>query len=212
MENTYMKIQTPGSSVPIKIMPGHFATNHAHVNYYMDLTTTKTRISDARELAKNLAEMYMFNTIVDTIVCMEGTEVIGAFLAEELTKAGFLSMNAHKSIYIITPEFNSNSQIIFRENNLPMITGKNVALLTASVTTGLTLNKGIEAIQYYGGSLQGISAIFSAVDSVNGVPVFALFKKNDVPEYQFYDYRNCPFCKAGKKLDGLINPFGYSKL
>lgn len=212
MENEYIKIQAPGSSVPVKIMPGHFATNHAHVNYYMDLTTAKTRISDASELARNLAEMYMFDTIVDTLVCMEGTEVIGAFLAQELAKAGFLSLNAHKSIYIVTPEYNSNSQIIFRDNNLPMIRDKNVTLLTASVTTGLTLNKGIEAIQYYGGILQGISAIFSAVDSVNGVPVHSVFRERDVPEYQYYDYRNCPFCKAGKKLDGLINPFGYSKL
>lgn len=212
MENQYMKIQVPESNVPIKIMPGHFATNHAHVNYYMDLTTAKTRVGDASELARNLAEMYMFDTIVDTLVCMEGTEVIGAFLAQELSKAGFLSMNAHKSIYIVTPEYNSNSQIIFRDNNLPMVREKNVALLTASVTTGLTLNKGIEAIQYYGGILQGISAIFSAVESVNGVPVYSVFKKHDVPEYQYYDYRNCPFCKAGKKLDGLINPFGYSKL
>lgn len=210
MDNRYMKIQTPGCSLPIKIMPGHFATNHAHVNYYMDLTTMKTRLSEAQEIARNLAELYMFDTIVDTIVCMEGTEVIGAFLAEELTKAGFLSMNAHKTIYIITPEYNSNSQIIFRDNNLPMIRDKNVTLLTASVTTGLTLNKGIESIQYYGGILQGISAIFSALDEVDGVPVHAVFGKKDIPEYQYYDYRDCPFCKKGIKLDALVNPFGYS--
>lgn len=193
-------------------MPGHFATNHAHVNYYMDLTTMKSRLSEAQEVAKNLVEMYMYDTVVDTIVCMEGTEVVGAFLAEELTKAGFLSMNAHKTIYIITPEYNSNSQIIFRDNNLPMIKGKNVTLLTASVTTGLTLNKGIESIQYYGGILQGIFSIFSAMDSVNGVPVRSVFGKKDVPEYQYYDYRDCPFCKKGLKIDALINPYGYSKM
>lgn len=121
-------------------------------------------------------------------------------------------MNAHKTIYIITPEYNSNSQIIFRDNNLPMIKGKNVTLLTASVTTGLTLNKGIESIQYYEGILQGIFSIFSAMDSVNGVPVRSVFGKKDVPEYQYYDYRDCPFCKKGLKIEALINPYGYSKM
>ncbi|MEF9938916.1 MAG: orotate phosphoribosyltransferase [Clostridium sp.] len=212
MNNNYMKIQAPGSNLSIKIMPGHFATNHAHVNYYIDLTMTKTRISEAHEAAKNLAEMYMFDTVVDTIICMEGTEMVGAFLGEELTKAGFLSRNAHNTIYVVPPEYNSNSQMIFPENYLPMIEGKNAILLTASVTTGLAINKAIEALRYYNGNLQGISAIFSAVDEVDGVPVFAIFKKTDIPEYQYNDYKNCPFCKKGIKLDGLINPFGYTRL
>lgn len=212
MDNKYMKIQTPGCSLPIKIMPGHFATNHAHINFYMDLTTMKSRLSEAQEIARSLAEMYLFGTVVDTILCLEGTEVVGAFLAEELTRAGFLSMNAHKTIYIIKPEYNSNSQIVFRDNTLPMIRDKNVTILTASVSTGLTLNKSVESIQYYGGILQGISAIFSAVDELNGIPVFSVFGKKDIPEYQFYDYRDCPFCKKGMKLDALVNPFGYSRL
>ena len=212
MDNRYVKIQTAGSNVPIRIMPGHFATNHAHVNYYVDLTAMKSRISEAQEIARSMVEMYMFDTVVDTIVCLEGMEVIGAYLAQELTKSGFLSSNAHKTIYVITPEYNTNSQIIFRDNNLPMIRGKNVMILAASVTTGLTLNKGIESVQYYQGILQGISAIFSAVESVNEIPVKSVFSTKDIPEYQFYDYRSCPFCKAGKKLDGLINPFGYSAI
>lgn len=212
MENKHVKIQASGCNLPMKIIPGHFATNHSHVNYFLDLTTMKSRLNEAQEIARNMAELYMFDTVVDTIVCLEGTEVIGAFLAEELTKAGFLSMNAHKTIYIITPEYNSSSQIIYRENNLPMIRGKNVVLLTASVTTGLAINKGIESIQYYEGNLQGISAVFSAVDSMGGIPVKAIFGKKDIPDYQYYDYRKCPFCKAGTKLDGLINAFGCSAM
>ena len=102
---------------------------------------------------------------------MEGTEVIGTLLAEELTKGGFLSLNAHKTIYIIKPEFNSNSQIMFKDNFRPMLNGKNVILLTATVTTGLTINKGIEGIQYYGGIIQSVSAVFSALDEMNGIPI-----------------------------------------
>lgn len=121
-------------------------------------TTIKSRVSEAQEIARALVHMYLYDMVVDTIVCMEGTEVIGTLLAEELTKGGFLSLNAHKTIYIIKPEFNSNSQIMFKDNFRPMLNGKNVILLTATVTTGLTINKGIEGIQYYGGIIQSVSA------------------------------------------------------
>lgn len=212
MESRYTKIFASGCTAPLKARRGHFATNHAHINYYIDMTTLKARISEAQEVAKSLAGMFLYDTAIDTIICMEGTEVIGGFLAEELTKAGVLSMNAHKTMYVITPEFNSNSQIVFRENMLPMVQGKNVMLLMASVTTGLSLNKGIEAIQYYGGVLRGVSAIFSAQDEMNGYRITSIFGKKDLPEYIYEDYRNCPLCKAGKKLEALVNAYGFFNL
>lgn len=212
MENNYTKIFTTGTSAALKVTPGHFATNHAHINYYLDMTTLKTRTNEAQQTAKSLAGMYLYDTVVDTIVCMEGTEVIGAFMSEELTKSGFHSMNMHQTIYIVRPEFNNNSQIIFRENLIPMIRSKHVIILMATVTTGLAADKAIESIRYYGGLLQGVSAIFSAVDQTNGVPIRSVFGKKDVPDYAYYDYHDCPLCKAGKKLDALVNAFGYSKL
>lgn len=211
-ENRYTKIQTIGTDVPLKIRSGHFATNHAHINYYIDVTTMKARTSEAREVARALVGMYLHDMVVDTIVCMEGTEVIGAFLADELAKGGFLNVNAHKTIYVVSPEFNNNSQIIFRDNLIPMIQGKHVMILMATVTSGLTANKAMECIQYYGGILTGISAAFSALSEVNGMPIQAVFGKKDLPEYAYYDYRSCPMCKAGKRLDALVNTFGYSAL
>ena len=38
MDVKYTKIQTAGCNAPLKITPGHFATNHAHINYYLDMT------------------------------------------------------------------------------------------------------------------------------------------------------------------------------
>ena len=212
MENRYTKIQTMGCDTPLKVTPGHYATNHAHTNYYLDMTTLKARTNEAQGIAKALVGLYLYDTVIDTIICMEGTEVIGAFLSEELTKSGFLSMNSHKTSYVVRPEFNSNSQIIFRDNLVPMIRDKHVIALMASVTTGLAVNKVLESIQYYGGILQGVSSVFSAVEQVGGVPVKAVFGKKDVPDYRFYDYHDCPMCKAGKKLDALVNAFGYSAL
>ena len=213
MENSgYTKIRTAGTEAALKVRPGHFATNHAHINYYIDMTTMKTRTSEAQEIARTLVGYYLFDMVIDTIVCMEGTEVIGAFLSEELTRGGYLSTNAHKTIYVVSPEFNSNSQIIFRDSLIPMIRDKHVMILMASVTTGRTLNKAIECIQYYQGMLQGVSAVFSAIDSQDGIPIRAIFGKKDLPDYAYYDYHDCPLCRAGKKLDALVNTFGYSPL
>ena len=61
----------------IKIIPGHFATSHSHVNYYIDMTSVKTKHLMAKNAARELAASYI-NTAVDTIVCLDGTEIIGA--------------------------------------------------------------------------------------------------------------------------------------
>jgi len=75
----------------IKVMQGHFATQNSHINTYIDMSTVKCRQNNAEVSAKALAEQYMLNLSVDTIVCLDETEVIGAFLADELahkTKQG----------------------------------------------------------------------------------------------------------------------------
>ena len=210
MDSRTFKLST--SQVPLKVTPGQFATNHAHVNYYLDSTTLKSRQSEARETARALVGAYVYNTVVDTIVCLEGMQVVGAYLADELTQAGVMSRNAHQTIYVVSPEFNSNSQMIFRDNLQPMIKGKNILLLLAVVTTGKTIAKGMECIQYYGGILQGISAIFTAVDQVDGIPIHSVYTKRELPDYQAFDFRECPFCQKGQKLDALVNSYGYSKL
>ena len=212
MKTRIRKIGTVGTTAQMRVIPGHFATNHAHINYYLDLTMLKSRTSEAKAIAKVMAGLYLYDTIVDTIVCMEGMEVIGAFLSDELAKGGFMSMNRHKSIYVVRPEFNNNSQIIFRDNLVHMIEDKHVLVLVSSATTGLTVNKVIESILYYNGIMTGVSAIFGAVEEVDGVPIKAVFGKKDLPDYESYDYRDCPLCKQKQKLDALVNAFGYSAL
>ena len=198
--------------VPIKTIPGHFATSHSHINYYIDLTTIKARQSEAQQCAHALAQQYMHNTIVDTIVCLDGTDVIGAFLAQDLSAAGFMSRNAHQTIYVIQPEYITSSQLLFRENVEPMVKNKNVILLMASVTTGVSIRKGVECIEYYGGILQGVSTIFSAVKEVEGMSINTLFTPDDISGYASYERRDCPYCKKGIPVEALVNSFGYSKI
>lgn len=75
-------------------------------------------------------------------------------------------MNAHQTIYVITPEFGNAGQLIFRDNYQPMIKGKNILILNGSITTGSTLSKTIESVLYYGGIIRGVAAIFSRVDAL----------------------------------------------
>lgn len=213
MEWEYMKIPSKtNNQVLLRAIRGHFATSNSHVNYYLDMTTVKTRQSEAKAVAKSMKMEYVTNTIVDTIVCMDGCEVIGAYLAEELSEAGFMCRNAHKSIYVVTPEFNLNGQMIFRENLAPEIRGRHVLLILASASTGETIKRSIECIQYYGGIIQGISAIFSSISEVEGFKVDSIFNSNDLPDYQKHDPHDCPYCKDGIRLQAIVSGYGYTKL
>ncbi len=210
--NTTFKLESKRKNLFLRLSKGHFATSHSHTNYYIDVTTQKTRLSEANAVARELLGYYNTSTIVDTILCLDGTEVIGTCLARELTKADFINMNAHQTIYVVTPEHTTGSQLLFRENYLPMIAGKHVLILAASVTTGYTAKSAIEAIHYYGGHVSGVSALFASVDSCQGIPVCAAFDVNDLPDYITYPSHECPLCKAGKKIDALVNSHGFSKL
>ena len=81
-----------------------------------------------------------------------------------------------------------------------------------TVSTGKSANRVMEAVNYYGGRLSVVSAVFSAMDSVNGIPVLSVFGKKDLPDYQCSDYHDCPLCRAGQPIDGLVNAFGISIL
>lgn len=210
-EKSY-KIRTKHPNLFLRVSRGHFATNHSHTNYYIDVTTQKTRLSEASAVAQELVSYYKSNTIVDTILCLDGTEVIGACLAEELTKGSFVNLNAHQTIYVVKPEYTSGSQIMFRDNIIPMIERKNVLVLAASVTTGYTVRSAVEAIRYYSGIVAGVCALFSTEETCGEYPIQAIFNPKDLEGYASYPSHECPFCKEGKKIDALINSFGYSKL
>lgn len=205
-------LPTKRGGVPMRYARGHFATNHSHINCYVDITFQKTRLSEAKSVAKALVSKIPTTTLVDTILCLDGTAVIGTCLAEELTKTGFQNINSHQTIYVLEPEYNANSQIIFRDNIKPMIKGKHILVLMASMTTGFTAKRSIEAISYYGGYVAGCAAVYSAVENTGGFPVVSVYTLSDLPEYASFDSHECPYCKQGIPIDALVNSFGYSEL
>lgn len=206
------KIRTKNKNVFLRVRKGHFATMHSHTNYYIDVTTQKNRLSEAKAVAKEMVKAYQINTIVDTILCLDGTEVIGAFLANELTQDNYINLNAHQTIYVLSPEYIGGGQLMFRDNLTPMLAGKHVLILAASVTTGKSALAAIDAINYYKGYVEGVSAIFATVDECDGHPVNSIFNPNDLNDYQSFKPHKCPYCQRGEKIEALVNSYGYSAL
>lgn len=193
-------------------IPGHFATNHSHINYYLDMSALKHCQSLAAEAAQYIA-YHLSATSVDTILCLEGTEYIGAFLARELTRDGLGGMNVGKDLYLVEPESNVNGQFIFADNLRAMVEHMNVLVLVTSASTGQTLSQTRECVEYYGGRIAGYSALFSNIAELGGKPVISLFSGEDLPHYHNYVHgRNCPDCVAGVPLDAIVTPQGYTKL
>ncbi len=207
-----MELPVRRGNVPLKVARGHFATNHSHINYYIDITNQKIRLADAKAVAAELAKDFTMNQ-VDTILCMDGMGLVGACLAEALTGSS-RSISRASNICVVEPEYNSYNQMVFRDNVQPSIRDKNVLILMASITTGYTAKRGLQGVKYYGGKVIGVTGIYRAVDQLEDktVPVKSLYSMADLPDYESYDYNDCPFCKAGRRLDALVNSYGYSKL
>lgn len=203
---------TKNPAIEMKVIPGHFTTSHLHMNHYLDLDLLKTNAAMTREVAKELAVPYLTGKTIDTIVCMERTEIIGAYLAEELMQKGLNSVNSEKAIHVVTPISNVNRNLMFNNNMQKLIYNRNIILLVSSVSSGITLNSALECLSYYGGVLTGISALFNANPKKQKHEINSIFTNEDVPDYQLYYPTECPMCNSGQKLDAIIVHDGYIKI
>lgn len=218
----------------LSVIPGHFSSDRFHVNYYIDMTTLKTRMNQAQLVAKEMCKNYIhkiqlssdtngfinesiFDSYanaqkIDTIICMDGCEVIGAYVAEELASVGVSTNNAHKTFYVVSPEFDNAGQMVVRDNIKPMLKGKNVLVILASAMSGRTIYKSIKCIQAYGGNVVGINVIFGIVSEIEGYPVHSVFSKEDLPDFELAEQDKCTACKNNVPLTAIVNSYGYSVL
>ena len=112
------------NKLEVSVYQGHFATRHSHNSHYIDITRMKHEHTMAREAAITIAQRYAYTKAIDSIVCMDGSEVIGAFLAYHMCRRDRFNVNENKSIDVITPEFDHTGQMIFRDNKQRMIEGE----------------------------------------------------------------------------------------
>ena len=67
IENSY-KIRTKGKNLFLRVTKGHFMKTNSHMNYYIDVTMQKSRLSEARAVAEELVSYYNTNTVIDNIL------------------------------------------------------------------------------------------------------------------------------------------------
>ena len=209
IEKSY-KIRTKGKNLFLRVTRGHFMKTNGHMNYYIDVTMQKSRLSEARAVAEELVSYYNTSSIIDTILCLDEMQVVATCMADLLTKSGYMNLNEHQTIYILTPEKVSAGKFIFREGSASMINGKNVLILTSSVATGRTTSVAMEAVKYYGGNVAGLASIYSAVEECGGVPVRSVFDTRDLDGYYCVPAHECPLCKEGEMVDGVVNSYGFA--
>ena len=108
MEPRFFKIPVCVGDVSLNVAKGHFATRNSHTNYFVDVTSQQSCIRDAEAAAQQLAQRLTQHLMVDTILCMDGTRVIGTCLAQKLTQGGFRSINAGREIYVLREHLGTN--------------------------------------------------------------------------------------------------------
>lgn len=213
MSNIYTLTSSHNERVFIHVMPGHFISANNHINYYIGTSDVKHNHNVSVEAAMLLAQYYNANDIcVDTVLCLYETQSLGAYLAHELARPNMLSPNPNQQVFVVGSEYDAAGNLIFRDNLRRMIKNKNVVILISCITSGRTVERAMESVQYYGGSVAGVASIFSAVKSVDGVKVNTIFNKNDIPNYTSYPAHSCPYCAKGVPVDAISNGYGYSKL
>lgn len=213
MSNVYTITSPRNDRVFIHVMQGHFISSNNHINYHIGTSDVKHNHRISVDTAMLLSEYYTSNDIhIDTVLCLYETQALGAYLAHELARPSMLSPNPDSDIFVVGSEYDTSGNLIFRDNLKRMIRGKNVLVLISCITSGRTVERAMESVQYYGGNVVGVSAVFSAIDNVAGVHVNTIFDINDVPGYAAFPAHNCPYCQNGTPVDAISNGYGYSKM
>ncbi len=132
MDLQFSRLPICVGDVTLKVAQGHFATSHSHINYLIDVTEQKSSLNEAMAVAQQLMERYLSKTMVDTILCLDGTRMIGACLAQKMTQAGYLSINEGRDVYVPQVEVDGEGRILFRDNTFPVRQGRRESPLPES--------------------------------------------------------------------------------
>lgn len=179
----------------------------------MGTSDIKHNHSVSVDAAMLIAQYYIERDIkIDTVLCLYETQALGAYIAHELSRPSMMQPNPVGDIYVLGPEYDAAGNMIFRDNLKRMIHGKKVLVLISCITSGKTVQRAIESVQYYGGATVGVSAAFSATRNISGIEVNSIFTQDDLPNYRVYGKHDCPLCKQGMPVKGIANGHGYSTL
>ena len=213
MNEIYKLISPRNENVFVHLVQGHFVSANNHINYYIGTSDVKHNHDVSVDTAMLLSEYYNTNDIqVDTVLCLYETQALGAYIAHELSRPNMFRADSKREIFVIGSEYDASGNLIFRDNLVRMIKNKKVVILISAITSGKTVARAMESVEYYGGTVAGISSVFSAVEEIGGVYVNTIFSKRDIPEYRAYNGHDCPMCQQGMPVMAIANSYGYSVL
>ena len=101
----YQKIDTPKGRI-VKILlnrPDH-GNRDVYKRQYLDITRMKHECAMADIAAASHANHYVYEQEIDTVVCLDSSEVIGTFRARQLSQKNLFSLSSEKNVCVVTPE------------------------------------------------------------------------------------------------------------
>ena len=91
--------------------------------------------------------------------------------------------------------------------------GYRVAIITGAKTEAVKIRyNGLGITDVYVGASVKKDIFEDFMYMYELAPEEVMYMGDDIPDYESYDYKECPYCKAGQKIDALVNSFGYSAL
>ena len=108
-----MKIPTGKQGLNLRVAQGHFATSHSHMNYFIDITMQKTRLSEAQAVAKELGlELVIMNMDFDAVCLSVGQQKC------DIAMAG-LTVKPEREEYVTftTTYYSASQKIIAMEDD-----------------------------------------------------------------------------------------------
>lgn len=173
-----------GSGLFLALERGDTAQEEISMNFCISTRELRLSAKLAKEAARALAQPYHTGALVDLILCEEGCEAVGAFLAAELGGGSVLSLNRGSDIHIGTLRL-SEQETCTREE-LPL-RGKSILLLTDLLMSPKRARRAADYILGSGAALSGVCALFGVPGEVEKRKIQCLFEASDLPG--FYTWR-----------------------
>ena len=203
-----VKLPTNKSSLFLRVAKGHFATSHSHINYYIDVTTQKARLSEAKLSPRSW--WLPISTAPSWTPCSVWTHAGHRHLSgQRADQRRFANMNAHQTIYVITPSTpaaarSSSATISPRWSRASTSSSCRPPSPPATPCRRPSRRSTTTAAPWR--ACRPSSPLPTSVWASGHLHL----RPSSLPDYASFDSRDCPMCKAGQHIDALVNSFGYS--
>jgi orotate phosphoribosyltransferase len=194
-------------SVGAVLTDDHFVyTSGKHGSVYINKDALYLHTRETSEVGKLFAEKYR-NTAVEIVVAPAvGGTILSQWTAYHLSLLkGTEVMSAYTEKDKGTIASASESQQIFKRGYDKVVAGKRVLVLEDLTTTGISVQKTVNAVQSAGGTVVAVCVMVNRdPEHVTSEVVGAPFSALGVLKAEAYDASACPLCARGVPVNTNI--------